>query len=364
MNTLTKRKNIYSYMEYLRVICILAVIMIHVSGVNWFRIDIGSPDWTVQTFYNVTMRFSVCVFCMISGALLLKPDKKISVHDVFSHYIRRIFICFIIWVVLYALFYTLLNHEGFSYFVTRLFKLPDHLWYLLMLMGMYLALPVLRLITKDRALTRYTIWLIIAYSILKMVTDTTGFFDAIGEGSYGYPLWQRFLENMDNMKVSFIPGYLAFFLLGHYIHEYGLGVWHKRIVCAAIPALILSAALTVWISILTGRYVYTFMLEINPLNILASAGIFAFFRGPGDAAPKASADAQKANIIAWLGSNAFGIYLIHFALRDILSQCFHIDVTSGPAVVSVPLITLLIFVISLGLTAAVRKIPLLNKLVS
>ncbi len=364
MSTLQTRKTTYSYMEYLRVISIFAVIVIHVSGANWFRIDIGSANWIVQTIFNVAGRFSVCVFCMISGALLLRPDKDIRVQDIFSHYIRRILICFVVWVVLYALFYTILNHEDIAYFITRLFRLPDHLWYLLMLMGMYLALPVLRMITKNRSVTRYMIWLIIAFCIVTLISGTTGFFDEMAGENYVYSLWKGFLGNIDELKVAFIPGYLGLFLLGHYIHEYGLGTWHKRIVCAAIPSLILSGLLTVWISILTGRYVYTFMLETNPLVILASAGIFAFFRGQGDTMPSEKTPGPMTKQMVWLGSNAFGIYLIHFAIRDLLAQCFGFDVASYPAILSIPLNSLLIFVISLVLIVVIRKVPFLKALVS
>lgn len=59
--------------------------------------------------------------------------------------------------------------------------------------------------------------------------------------------------------------------------EYGLGKWHKMAAWASIPALLVSGLLTVFVSMATGRYVYTFMLETNPLVVLASAGIFAFF---------------------------------------------------------------------------------------
>ncbi len=351
-------------MEYLRVISVLAVIVIHVSGANWFRIDLGSANWIVQTFFNIGGRFSVCVFCMISGALLLNPEKKVGTHEILSHYARRILICFIVWVVLYALFYTVLNQEGISYFVSRLFKLPDHLWYLLMILGMYAALPVLRVISKNRSTTFYMIWLVIAFCILTMVSDTTGFFSTIAEDNTAYSLWRSFLGNLDNMKVSFVPGYLGLFMLGHYIHEYGLGKWHKLIVYAAIPSLILSALLTIWISLVTGKYVYTFMLEINPLVILASAGIFAFFRGDGDVVQKETPHTQMEETAAWLGSNAFGIYLVHFAFRDLFSTCFGFDVSSYPAILSVPLNSILFFVISLVLVVLLKKIPGVRSIVS
>ncbi len=364
MSTVMKKTPGYLYMEYLRVICTLAVIVIHVSGANWFRIDIGSADWIVQTFFNIAGRFSVCVFCMISGALLLRSDKQLTVRTLLSRYGVRILICFAVWVVFYAAFYTILYQEDLKYFISRLFKLPDHLWYLLMLIGLYLAHPIIHIVARNRSVTRYLIWLLIALGTLDTVSGITGFFTDMAGGSYGFSLWKSFLGNLDNLKVAFVPGYLGLFLLGSYIHEYGLGRWHKPVVIAAIPALLLSAGLTVWISGVTGKYVYTFMLETNPLIVLASAGIFAFFRNREKALRTEYTRSRITKTIIRIGSYTFGIYLIHFALRDILSQCFSLNAASGPAALTVPLISLLIFVISLLLTALLKAIPGIKRIVS
>ncbi len=359
MNTSIKRRT--TYFEYLRLISIIAVIVIHVSGSNWYKIEKGSLDWIIQTFFNVSSRFCVCVFCMISGALLLRPEKEIAVKDIFSHYIKRILICTVVWVVFYAAFYTVLNGEDLRYFGTRLFKHPAHLWYLFMLMGMYLALPVLRSISKDRDATRYMILLVVAFSALEFVAGTTGFFDAIAKDSYCFSQWKALLGKLKELKVAFIPGYLALFMLGHYIHQYGLGEWHGRIVLAAVPALLISSLLTVIVSVLTDKGAYTFMLETNPLIILASAGIFAFFKGE-DADREASTPIQRK--AASLGGCSFGVYLVHMAVLDILSRCFGIDVTISNPIVSVPLVTLLVYVISLAITVGLKKIPAVGKIVS
>jgi surface polysaccharide O-acyltransferase-like enzyme len=359
-----ERKRNYSYIEYLRVLSAFAVIVIHVSGANWFRIPIASTDWIVQTFYNLAGRFSVCVFCMISGALLLRSDKEVSAHEILTRYIRRILVCLVVWVVLYAALYTLMNQGDAKYFVKRLFQLPDHLWYLLMLIGLYLVYPVLKRIAADRLLTRYLIWILIGFGLLDTITRATGFFEEMAGESYGFSLWDALLGNLGQLKVAFIPGYLAFFLMGHYIHEYGLGKWHKRIVYAAVPALILSAVLTILMSVWTDKGVYVFMMETNPLLVLASAGIFAFFRGRDDNVHPHDKHPQLTKTVVWLGANTFGIYLIHFAVRDCLAQYLSFDVASYPAILSVPFNSLLIFVISLALTVLMKKIPGLKKVVS
>ena len=200
--------------------------------------------------------------------------------------------------------------------------------------------------------------------VLDTVTRVTGSFADVAGERYGYALWKDFLNNLDNMKEAFIPGYLACFLMGHYIHEYGLGKWHRRVVYAAIPALALSAALTIWLSGLAEKRVYAFIMETNPLIFLASAGIFAFFRARDaeNGAPDRSPRLTKA--VVWLGAHTFGIYLIHFAVRDGLAGWLGFDVTSYPALLSVPLNSLLIFIVSLGLAVLMKKIPGVRRIVS
>jgi surface polysaccharide O-acyltransferase-like enzyme len=120
-------------MEYLRVLCAFMVIMIHVSGAGWFKMELGSSAWIIQTFFNLAARFSVCVFCMISGALFLRPDKTVRMKEIFCRYIRRVLICLITWTAVYAAYYTFMKGEDLHYFILHLIQIPNHLWYLLLM---------------------------------------------------------------------------------------------------------------------------------------------------------------------------------------------------------------------------------------
>ena len=360
-----ERKANYVYMEYLRVLCAFMVIMIHVSGADWFRIEIGSPEWIIQTFFNVASRFSVCVFCMISGALFLKPDREVTVKDIFGKYIRRVMICLIAWTVIYAAFYTFLERGDVNYFILRLIKIPNHLWYLMMMVGLYLALPVLKVITKDRRITLYMIWLLLIYAaVFGTFEGITGFFKTKAAGNFGFTLWAAFLQDLDNMNRTFVPGYLGMFLMGHYIHEYGLGRWHRPLVLTAVPALLLSGLLTVITSEAAGSCVYTFMFETNPLIAAASAGIFAFFKGTGCSETKESTGSFLEQAAVQTGAYTMGIYLVHQAVLDIFDHYFNLTAASYPPLFSVPINTLLIFAVSLAITAVLKKIPLIRNTVS
>lgn len=364
MQKVNRRNASYMYMEYLRVICAFMVIMIHVSGANWFKIEIGSANWIIHTFYNLFGRFSVCVFCMISGALLLRPDKTICIHDIFHKNIKRILICFVTWIILYDVFYTVMYKGGFTYFIQNLFKMPRHLWYLLMLIGLYLAIPVLKPITKDKALTRYLITLLVVFgTIFGMFKGINGFFKPLLSENTLFNLWDMLLTDLGEMNISFVPGYLGCFLLGHYIHEYGLGKWHSTFITAAIPALLLSALLTILASQVSGKYVYTFMMETNPLIILASAGIMAFFRGRQRPMLKDRSETFTEKAAVLLGSLSMGIYLIHLAVLESLAHYLNITVASFNPLFSIPLLSLLVFIVSALLAAVLKKIPLLRSTV-
>ncbi len=360
----TEKKTDLIYIEFLRVICAFAVIVVHVSGLNWFKLEILDSNWIAQTFYNIGARFSVCVFCMISGALLLRPGKSIELSDVFGKYIKRILICYFAWTVIYDILYTIMNSGDIQYFILHLFKLPKHLWYLQMLMGLYLAMPIVKKITADKKLTLYFIWVLIIFgTICGTIQGVTGFFSEMAGENFLFSAWTAFLDDIGQLNMAFVPGYLGLFLMGHYISEYGLGKWSRTIVYLTIPALLLSVVLTIIFCRATDSHVYTFMLESNPLVVLASAGIFEFFKGQKGSERVYDKNSGLVRCILFIGGNTFGIYLSHLAVLDILDHYLNFNVASFPAIVSVPIESLLIFLAALGISVLLKKIPFAKRIV-
>lgn len=258
-----------------------------------------------------------------------------------------------------------MNQGDAEYFILHLFETPVHLWYLMMLIGMYLMTPVLKLITKDRAITLYMIWILLVFgTVFGTIKGITGFFETAAGGTLGYSIWTAFLSDLSSLNMTFVPGYLGFFLMGHYIHEYGLGKWHRILVFTAIPALLLSAVLTVVLSKATGSYVYTFMFETNPLVAAASAGIFAFFKGAESPAVQRIPNTRMEKAAVWIGSRSLGIYLVHRAVLDWLEHYRGLTVESYMSILSVPLISILVFITAMVITAVLKKIPLIRNTVS
>ena len=90
------------YLDVLRGIATILVIFIHVSSSNWYGY-IGSTNWYFFSFYESISRFAVPIFFMISGAMLLSPEKEITFPYIFKKIFRMI-IFLIFWELMYALF--------------------------------------------------------------------------------------------------------------------------------------------------------------------------------------------------------------------------------------------------------------------
>lgn len=85
-----------------------------------------------------------------------------------------------------------------------------------MMVGLYLTLPVIKVIAKDRDTTRYMIWLLLIFAaVFGTVEGVTGFLKMMAAENYGYSLWTAFLSDLDNLNMTFVPGYLGFFLMGN-----------------------------------------------------------------------------------------------------------------------------------------------------
>jgi len=64
-----------SYISVLRIIATIAVIAIHASSGYLNSTDIAGFDWKYANLINSFTRFSVPIFVMLSGALLLTKEE-------------------------------------------------------------------------------------------------------------------------------------------------------------------------------------------------------------------------------------------------------------------------------------------------
>lgn len=81
---------------------IFGTILIHASAMGGFAWETGSTNWVWALFWGSVLRCAVPVFFLCSGALLLDPEKNVTVRRVWTHYIPRIAAALFFWAAAYG----------------------------------------------------------------------------------------------------------------------------------------------------------------------------------------------------------------------------------------------------------------------
>ena len=160
-------------LDLIKTIAILSVLTIH-AFTSCFRSKMGSPDWYSGMFLSAAARAGVPLFLMVTGALMLRPDKELTLKRLYTRYLPRLLIALFFWAFLYHV-YDLwetgtMNAANLWFRFKRLFFFDheQHLYYLHIILLFYAMLPVLRVFTKhaDRRTLRYALALWFVTGIL------------------------------------------------------------------------------------------------------------------------------------------------------------------------------------------------------
>lgn len=342
------------YFDCLRAMAILAVVVLHVSGQNFRYIDIHSGDWITMNIWESVSRWGVPVFTMISGALFLSSDYTIG--RLLRKNVLRIGIAFFSWSVIYLI----LTNETweFSAVITQLFTGYFHMWFLYMIVGMYLLVPILRHMVQDQKVTRYFLLLCLLFAcalpqLVKLVDVYSGTLGNLGQSMLGL------------LDLKYVMGFTGYFVLGYVLHHTEISIKTTRwIYFGSIAAVFLTFVGTIIISFYEGT-ANTLLYENFSINtLLESAAVFLLIKNRlgGEPVPIGSAGPSRSeSIIRFLSNCSFGIYLIHPACIYALDHYFGVTTLSLPAWISVPLLTLVCFLLSLTATAILKVIPVVKR---
>ncbi len=353
------------YLDLLRVVSVIFMILIHVSGNGLNEAAVSSFTWNVSNICDAVSRFCVPVFVMISGSSFLDPEKDYSLKKIYKVKLLHIVTAFLFWSAIYAAWTTAANIkespvESLGIMLLNLIVGPFHLWFLFMIAGLYMLTPVLRKISADKKLTEYFMVLSFVFAFVLV------FFRDISEKLPLTNMYIKFvftvLDNVThNFHLEFLLGYIFYFLAGYYLKEFGISKKLSRLIyIAGVLMVVGTAALTYLWSVKKGEneiILYNYLYF--PVCITAMA-IYLFFRNE---ISKISFSPRMQGVIVCLSRYSFGIYLVHILVKNLLLSSLGITVTMCNGLLSVPLITILTFLISLIIVAIIGRIPVLKKYV-
>lgn len=345
------------YLDVLRLLATLGVVMIHVTATNWDVAPVGSPTWSVFTFYSAAATWPLPVFAMISGALFLGRNRSIG--TLITKYIARMAAAFLFWSALYAAVAAVVR-GGMSRqdLLITFMGGHYHLWFLFLISGLYLVVPLLRPIVRTPKLTEYFLLLALIFTFLlpqaaQLLRDAPWpFVSRVGQCAAGL---------LDNAALRMTAGYVGYFVLGYYLSVTEVPARVRRWIYALGLAGLLATFLLIWgDSVLkqapSGTYGGAFTL-----NVLAeSAALFLFARHHLPPRPLSARGAERLRALAGC---CFGAYLIHPLVMERLNPLLGLDTMAFPALLSVPVIVLFVFAVSMAASALLGQIPLLKRYV-
>lgn len=337
-----------TYFDCLRIMATFAVMILHIASQYWYAVDTGTYEWKVFSFYDAMVRWAVPVFVMISGALFLSRD--VGLERIFKKNILRLVTAFIFWSALYAIINLITGRSGPKNALREFVEGPTHLWFLFMIVGLYILVPLLKKIVANDELAKYFVLLSLVFTfvlpyIITIISLYSGKIASIAGGI------------LKSVNFNFTLGYVAYFVFGYYFSH--INIKKKWIIyLLGIVGLFVTIFAQVFLPISDKAASSVFHENMTVNVMLISVSIFVFARN-NLSFPNASQ--KTAAMIKKLSEYSFGAYLVHAMVITQLNHILGLNTLSFNPIISVPVIGIVVFIISFAISGILHCIPVLNK---
>lgn len=334
--------------DVLRIIASFAIVLLHVSASYWSVVDIYGSEFQVMTIYNSLTRFAVPVFFMLSGLFLVSPEKE---NSTVIKRVLKIVVLFYVWSAFYAfqgVAVDILRGE-FSQVVwkasvERFIFGHIHMWFLQMLCGFYILIPIAKQICAKKETIQYYIFLWILFRFLIPCLTNTFHLDIVQ-------------ARVDSLGLDTLVGNFGYFLLGYYLNTTDIKKQTRCIIyILGVVSVFMTAVLTVWDSRQTGTYVETWFSPSSVNILIMTVAVFIGFKYSS-----LFEKVKKPYIWKKLANYTFFVYMFHMFIIEKLNL-IGITTVSFPAVISIPVLTIFTFLVSLLGAFIVDRIKVLRNL--
>jgi surface polysaccharide O-acyltransferase-like enzyme len=340
------------YADSIRTVAILLVVVSHIGALIVYRQPLttaNAQSWALANFLMTIGRPCVPLFVMLSGALLLNPQKPDeSIGTFLRKRLSKVVIPGLIWSVIFLAWRKWGIKEPIE-LSTALQALQNgtvfgHLWFLYMILGLYIAAPVLRPYIRSAKLSNQGYFLTVWFLITSLA-----------------PFLKKFL-NVDFYGFVYVPlqGYVGLFIGGYFLSQVPIGPKLRR----SIPWFVVACGMTLTILSYQSapsvgqKFDDYFHNYLTPFSVLISAGLFLILRDLPYASLLKKIPVLQSSIQT-ISALSFSLYLFHPIVLDLL--CWITPPLTSPSVLvnAVVMTGLLIgtTLISLVTIALGRKIP-------
>ena len=361
------------WIDLLRVIACGLVVFAHCCDPFVAHFDANRGMFLTGVFAGSLARPSVPLFAMMTAVLLLPINKETTIDRFYKKRIGRIIAPLIFWSLALPLmafiYFTVLNPDTANpqlsvgdytaaTLVQRLYTFifnfnfdTTPLWYLYMLIGLYIVMPIinswLTQATRKEIKTILYIWgftLFLPY--IKMVAPALGY-----AGNYGHT---GLLGECDwNVYGTFyyISGFIGYIILAYYLKRYPLNWSRKKAMAICLPMFAVGYAITSVGYVVTNEYFPGNYAYLEILWYFTGINVFMMTFPIFVTAQMLNTRPRK-----WLSEAAkftFGVYLCHFTFTFLGYDLF--DIPELPYILRIALATITTATISAALVWVMSK---------
>lgn len=332
------------YLDFLRIFAAFAVIMIHTAAPLLKKMAEGNTlQFMHGNLYDSATRWSVPIFFMISGALLLNSKRDFELAFFLKKRFNKILIPFLFFSILY--FFINEHPLDLTQFILKLANnaIAGHLWFFYALIAVYLFSPVLTLFVKQSS-EKINMFILLVWfffcSLFPFLNGVLPVFKINFFGPFGI--------------------YLGYFLLGYVLFNKSFSQKQRWIIYFLG---VLSYFITFF-----GTYYYTlnqngnffpiFYTYNSPNVLMMAISIFVFFKYA------CNFKIKNTKILTKISSLTFGIYLIHPYFLSIFMKNPNLNfLYNDHLLITIPFICTTVFIVSLILSFIISTIPGLRKII-
>jgi surface polysaccharide O-acyltransferase-like enzyme len=340
-----------AWIDWARILGIFGVIVIHVVSLTVTAYDkVTAPAWWLATVLFAGAVWSVPLFVMISGALLLDPARSSDFRTFYRRRLGRIGVAAIGWPLVYWAWWIFGRgiDRPVEVFIRSMLKAQPyaHLHFLFIIVGLYLVAPFLRIFVANATRAQ------LAGAVALALTIATA---------------QRFLAFVDlaaapTAFTHFVP-YIGYFLAGYLLRDIRLD--RRQTAVAAIVAVAcvvgsVASTFAIWKTI--GRPDATFPEHyFSPFTIVLTLAVFLLIRTLFDR-ESSTPPSARSRFRSAIAAMTFGVFLIHPIAVDIVMRSIDIDADGLRAAVLFPATVIGVAVVSFAAVAVLRAIPLVRRM--
>ena len=337
--------------DFLRILACFMVVFLHVSASGWYTAPVSSFEWKTFNFYDTAVRSAVPLFLMISGMLFLSKD-TLSVKKLLLKNTTKLVLIYFLWSVFYAIdtlsIQNIIHNFNLKLFISTVLTSKYHLWYLPALISIYFILPILRTV-KDIKNGKYLNYILLFFFLFDILLNSISLLS-----------FSQGISTLLNKFDFALGSYCGYFILGYVISKNSslIKIRSRYLLVLLVFVVSITAIGNYLISANKGTASAILYDSFFISTFIEACIIFIIFQRISTK----KISHKLGNRLVKVSRYTLFVYLFHPFVLEHLDRYLGLNTFSMNALISVPIISIIVFLICVLFAFLLDLIPVLNKI--